>query len=175
MKQSVSKFLEFNGKTLIFLAKDGQYYIALKPVCEAIQVEYTRIFKNTNADPTFGQLLAVQPMVAADGKIRKMACLPEKWIYGWLFSIQSASPGLLEYKKLCYEVLDDYFHGSITRKELITAKAQAETTINKVLNKLTADDRVDYEQAVKAKRQAEYQLRINTREEVEEQKELFEI
>jgi hypothetical protein len=112
MNKHVTKFLEFNGKTLVFLAVDGTYWIALKPICEALNVEYTRIFKNVKEDPIFGQLLAEQPMVGADGKNRKMVSLPEKWIYGWLISIQSQSPELIEYKKLCYEILADFFHGA---------------------------------------------------------------
>ncbi|HAX96207.1 MAG TPA: hypothetical protein DCY35_06780 [Prolixibacteraceae bacterium] len=173
MNQTVQKFLEFNGKTLMFLGVNGEYLVALKPVCEAIGVDYIQQFKNTQMDPILNQLLCNHTMVAKDGKMRKMTCLPEKWVYGWLFSIQSSSPELIEYKKLCYEVLDNYFHGSMNRKELIQAKAKAENTINKVLNRLSPDDRASYESAVKQKKHAEYKLRITTREEVDEQRELF--
>lgn len=173
MNQVVQKFLEFNGKTLMFLGKNGEYWVALKPICEALRLEYTRTFKNVKSDPILGQLLAEQPMVGADDRVRKMTCIPERWVYGWLFSIQSSSPELIEYKKLCYEVLDNYFHGSLNRKDLIQAKAKAENTINKVLNRLSPDDRASYESALKQKKQAEYKLRITTREEVDEQRELF--
>ncbi len=40
------KFLEFNGKNIIFLNVDGTYWIALKPICEALGVDYVRCFKN---------------------------------------------------------------------------------------------------------------------------------
>lgn len=104
MNQTVQKFLDFNGKTLMFLGKNGEYWVALKPICEALSVNYNRQYQNLKEDPIFSQLFAEQQMVAADGKLRKMICLPEKWIYGWLIQIQSNEPGLIEYKKLCYEV-----------------------------------------------------------------------
>ena len=58
MKQSIERFLQFNGKTLLFLAKDGTNWIALKPICEALGIEYTRTFKNVSADPIIGPALA---------------------------------------------------------------------------------------------------------------------
>ena len=85
------KFLQFNGKTIFFQAYDGQFWIAIKPICEALNLEYTRQFKNLKEDEILNQLLAEQPMVGADNRIRKMVSLPEKYIYGWLFSINSSS------------------------------------------------------------------------------------
>jgi hypothetical protein len=124
MKQSIKKFLEFKGKNLLFLSKDGIYWIAIKPVCEAIGVEYTRSFKNLKEDPILGPALAIQPMQVPGDQVRDYSCLPEKFIYGWLFSIKSESQALLEYKKECYEILFDFFHGAITgREELIRQKA----------------------------------------------------
>jgi hypothetical protein len=105
MEKSVRKFLEFNGKTIYFLSKDGDYWVAIKPICEALKLEYTRQFKNIKEDDILGQLLAEQPMVGADGRTRKMTSLPEFYIYGWLFSIQSASKDLRKYKWECYRVL----------------------------------------------------------------------
>jgi len=85
------KFLEFNGRNIYFLAIDGKYWIAVKPICEALKVNYNRQFQNIKSDPILVQLFAEQQMVAADGKLRKMVCLPEKFIYGWIFTIQSSS------------------------------------------------------------------------------------
>ena len=174
MNKKVSKFLEFNGKTLMFLAVDGQYWIALKPICEALNVEYTRVFKNTKADPIFSQLLAIQPMVGADEKARKMVSLPEKWIYGWLMGIQSASSDLLEYKKLCYEVLNDYFHGSIRgRKELLTQKVKAQREMDEVMNTLAPDQVIKYDKARRCLNQVTAQLRELDYEILKEEKNLF--
>lgn len=125
MNKSVKKFLQFKGKSLLFLSKDGICWIAIKPVCEAIGVEYTRAFKNVKEDAILGPALAIQPMqVPGDDQIRSFSSLPEYLIYGWLFSIHSDSPELLEYKKECYQVLFNFFNGTITgRKNLLLEKA----------------------------------------------------
>ena len=128
MKQSFEKFLEFNGKTLVFLAVNGTYWIAIKPVCEALNVQYVRQFKNINADPILGPALSKQTMQVPGDQARNMACLPEKFIYGWIFSIRSESSELLEYKRACYNILYEYFHGTITRrKKLFEEKAKIQT------------------------------------------------
>ena len=125
------KFLQFNGKTIFFQAYDGQFWIAIKPICEALNLEYTRQFKNLKEDEILNQLLAEQPMVGADNRIRKMVSLPEKYIYGWLFSINSSSEDLKNYKKECYDVLYNYFHGTITgRKELLKLQIETDIEIN---------------------------------------------
>ena len=34
------KFLQFNGKTIYFQSYDGQFWIAIKPICEVLNVSY---------------------------------------------------------------------------------------------------------------------------------------
>ena len=95
LHKSVKRFLQFKSNPLLFLSKDGTFWIAIKPVCEAIGVEYTRAFKNVKEDAILGPALAVQPMqVSGDDQVRSFSCLPEYLIYGWLFSIQSDSAEL---------------------------------------------------------------------------------
>ncbi len=82
--QKHEKFLEFNGKKIIFLSVDGTYWIALKPICEALNIEYSRSFKNVKNDPILAPVLAIQPMQVSKNGIlqgRNMVCLPEKFIY----------------------------------------------------------------------------------------------
>lgn len=38
------KFLQFNGKTIYFQSYDGQFWIAIKPICEILNVNYNRSF-----------------------------------------------------------------------------------------------------------------------------------
>ena len=135
MKNSIRKFLEFNGKVIYFLSKDGEYWIAIKPICEALGVDFERQRRRLNNDEILGQLPSIQTVVAADNKLRKMLCIPEKFVYGWIFSIQSSSTQLKEYKLECYNVLFDYFHGIIgSRQESLTTKADIQLQ-KKDLNK----------------------------------------
>lgn len=117
MKKQSKRFLEFNGKVIYFLAKDGVYWIAIKPICEALNVDYISQFKRLKIDKILSQLLCEQTMVGRDNRVRKMISLPEKFVYGWIFTIQSSSPELEAYQWECYQVLFDYFQGTITKRE----------------------------------------------------------
>lgn len=66
MKEEIKKFLEFNGKVIHFLSVDGQYWIAIKPICRALGVDYIRQFKNLKADAILAPAYAVQPMQTPD-------------------------------------------------------------------------------------------------------------
>lgn len=81
---STNKFLQSKGKTIFFHAVDGEYWIAIKPICEALNINYNRSFQNLKEDEILSQLFAKQQMVGADNRLRKMISLPEKYIYGSL-------------------------------------------------------------------------------------------
>lgn len=175
MKDQVKKFLEFNGRKIYFLAADGEWWIAIKPICEALNVEYTRIFKNLKEDDILGQLLARQPMVGADNRTRMMVSLPERYVYGWLFQIRSESPELRAYKKECYDLLYNYFHGAITgRKELLGAKAQVRKEMEEIENRMVENEEFLRHSELKAKqKRIDAQLRGMDSEVMEEQLTLF--
>ncbi len=175
MKQTLVKFLDFNGKSLLFLHKNGTYWVAIKPVCEALKVEYTRSFKNVQADSILGPALAVQPMQVPGEQLRNMSCLPEYLIYGWIFSIQSASKELQEYKKECYEILFEHFHGTITeRRELLAQKALTEMDRSKreIALRLNPDFN-SWEQLKAQEARIGKRLKEADRREINEQMQLF--
>jgi len=119
MKNEIKKFLEFNGKSILFKKIDGHFYVAIKPVCEALEIDYVRQFKNLKNNEFLGQLLSDQTMVGEDLRERKMICLPEFYFYGWLFEANAKSDAYKLYKWKCYEILYDYFNGIMTHRSLI--------------------------------------------------------
>ena len=148
MKQDVVNFLEFKGKSLLFTAVTGTTYVAIKPVCEAINVDYTQQFKNINADLILGPALCKYTMQVPGDQPRSMVCLPEYFVYGWIFSIKSKSEDLLEYKKECYLILYNHFHGSIgKRKELLLTKATSKVELENIKDRLRKNqDYLRYEE-----------------------------
>jgi hypothetical protein len=111
--KNLSKTLHFNEKEINLVFADGQWWVAVKPVCTALGVDYIEQFKNLKSDPQLLKLLCEHTTTGADNKQYKMLCLPEKFIYGWLFSIRSGSESLNAYKMECYEVLWNHFHGRL--------------------------------------------------------------
>jgi hypothetical protein len=68
-----------------------------------------------------------------------MLCLPEKFVYGWLFSIRSESEELKIYKLKCYEILYEHFHGALTgRMNALAEKSDTELEILDLQEKLDA-------------------------------------
>jgi hypothetical protein len=175
MKNEFKKFLEFNGKTIYFIARDGQYWIAIKPICRALNVDFIRQFKNLKSDAILKAALSVQTMQAPDGQLRKYLCLPEFFIYGWMFQIQSQSEELLKYKWECYRIIFEHFHGTITgRKELIKQKAQNSIQIESLRNIVFASDNAQSLAKLEKNQKAiEKSMRQLDNEQLEEELDLF--
>lgn len=147
METNPLSFLEFNGKTIIYLNAAGQYWVAVKPICEALGIHYKHQHEMILKDNILGQLSCEYRIVAADGKLRNMVCLPEKFIYGWLFGIRSESEALRQYKLQCYEALFNHFHGIMTKRKQILHDKLADLSRQKELEeKLKVhEDFVEYE------------------------------
>jgi hypothetical protein len=127
MNKQIVNFLEFKGKNIVYLTVHGKYWIAIKPVCEALNIDYIRQFKKLKHDAALTSALSKKTMqIPGDDQFREYICLPEEYIYGWIFSIQSGSRELQEYRAECYHVLYEHFHGIITRRsKLIKEKVNA--------------------------------------------------
>jgi hypothetical protein len=138
------KFLEFNGKKIIFLSVDGTYWIALKPICEALNVSVRRCMDNVKKDPILGPERTIQYLQVENKGIiqgRKMTCIPEQFVYGWIFSLRSDSEELTDYKRTCYKLLYNHFHGTITnRKELLLQRNELDTQIHTIKLSLKEED-----------------------------------
>jgi hypothetical protein len=95
--------------------QDGDAWVAVKPIADAIGVEWSGQQKKLLRDPKFNCV----PMytVAEDGKGREMLCLPIKQINGWLYSINSNRVRadvrvlLLEFQAECHEALHRHLNG----------------------------------------------------------------
>jgi len=133
-------FLEFNGKSIVFLNVDGTYWIALKPILEALNMDADRSIKTLKKDPILAperSKQTVQVSKNGNSQLRNMTCLPEKYIYGWIFSLRSDSEELIEYKRTCYDLLYNHFHGVISnRKELLLERLEIKTEIHNITEEL---------------------------------------
>lgn len=137
MENKFKKILSFNGKNIYFLSKDGQYWIALKPICEALNVNWNRQFQNLKESKFLGSAFATQQMQLDGKQLRSYVCLPEKVIYGWLMSINSENPELINYQWKCYELLYNYFQGAMTeRLNVLKVKSDEETKLDKLEKEL---------------------------------------
>lgn len=141
MKTEIKKFLDFNGKSIYLLSANGTWYIAIKPICEALGVDYENQRRLLQKDQHLNQLPSKHTVVATDGKPREMVCLPEMFIYGWLFSLKSKSEALAQYKLECYKILYNHFHGTITQRvELLGRQDEVNREIREAQKALQESD-----------------------------------
>lgn len=137
MTNSVEHLPVFNGRKISTLLQDGEWYVAIKPICEALGIQFHWQHKRILEHPILGQLSQNSVMVAADGRMREMFCLPEKVIYGWLFSLQSDKPELIEFQWKCYQLLYNHFHGALTgRPKLLTERSAIDEELKTITERL---------------------------------------
>lgn len=137
--------LEFQGQKIMIDYQEGQHYVALKPICEALNLEWTYYLKSLKTDEILSQLWCKRTIVAADNRRREMVCLPEKYVYGWLFSLRSDNPDLIDYKLKCYDLLYDYFQGALSvRQKTLRQKMSEADRIKELEEKLS--DNPDFNQ-----------------------------
>jgi hypothetical protein len=130
------KELEFNNEKVLFTYQDGQYYVAVKPLCTALGVSHKHQYEVIKADNTLRSEYRNYG-IQVDSQKRKFLCLPEYILYGWLLQVNSNDPKFAEFKTECHKVLYEHFRGTfLGRKSLITQKANLISDNQKIELKL---------------------------------------
>jgi len=141
MQNTSNNTIIINGKEITLAHNNQTWWVAVKPICEALGINYKHQNLQIFNDPILGQLSCKTKTTGADGKTYEMLCLPEQFIYGWVFSLQSNSPKLQQYKLECYKALYNHFHGAnAQRMQLLKQKTQAELEIEKLQAELKETD-----------------------------------
>lgn len=95
--------------------------VAIKPICEALGVSLQGQLEKLKSDPILSSVVKMIFTTGADKKQYEMQTIPLKYVFGWLFQIDSrkvkedAREKVLKYQMECYDVLYDHFFGSMTR------------------------------------------------------------
>ncbi|UCV08473.1 phage antirepressor N-terminal domain-containing protein [Dechloromonas denitrificans] len=104
----------FHGETLYLVEHNGEPFTAVKPICDAIGVDW----KSQHAKLIglgFRWSCREIPTTGADGKTYNMACLPMRKLSGWLASISAAKvkpeirDTLIAYQDECDDALWRYW------------------------------------------------------------------
>lgn len=142
MERVISKI---NGIDIVTVEKDGEIFVPIKPICEAIGINYTtQVEKLQKHHILSGSTVPLRGIVAADGKGREMLCLPLRFVYGWLFTIspanvaESVRESVVKYQMECYNALYDHFTGSM-RHTIETNNAEIE--LLKDINAAISDEK----------------------------------
>lgn len=124
MKTQIRTVAVINDSKILVI-ENGAKMVPVKPICEALGVDFARQKEKIESDEILGSTVGLRPTVAADGKQREMFCIPFKYVFGWLFTInpanvkEEAREAVIRYKLACYDALYQSFTDS---QEFLEAK-----------------------------------------------------
>jgi hypothetical protein len=130
--------IPFHGNEIIAVEKNGRKYVAMKPIVEAMELEWNKQLELIKRDPVLYSTMTIMGIVAADGKERDMVCLPLEYLNGWLFKVPASRytgkrQKVIElYQRECFQALYDYWHNGGAVNPRLDEK-QAATVVGKVV------------------------------------------
>lgn len=136
---------KINGVDIVTVNHNGETYVPIKPICQALGIDFAAQYNKLQADETLSSTIAIIAMVGADNKEREKVCLALKFVYGWLFTINpgkvapEAREAVIRYRRECYDVLYNHFAGSLRRRdEENEAEIMALEAVNKAVDGVKA-------------------------------------
>ncbi|WFF39296.1 phage antirepressor N-terminal domain-containing protein [Moraxella nasibovis] len=111
--------VNFHNQSLITLQKDNVAYVAMKPICENIGLDWEAQRQRISRDEVLNSVACMIKATGTDNKIYKMLCLPIHYLNGWLFGVDTnrvkaeIKETLITYKKECYQALFDYWKNGV--------------------------------------------------------------
>lgn len=100
----MSKIIEFNNHQIPLLQHLDQWLVPIVPVLEAFDLEYEDQMSEIRTHDIHRSLLVVDDVLY----------IPEEFIYGFIFLLNSDHPEIIKHKMQYYEVLYNYFHQART-------------------------------------------------------------
>lgn len=138
--QITTQTLSFHGSDLITLKVENVIYTAIRPIVEAIGLDWaSQSVKLNKNKEKFGCCDIATP---TNGGLQKMICMPIKKLNGWLFSInpEKVRSDLKEkvicYQEECFEALYNYWHfGKAERKTTVNERTGLRNAVNMLVSK----------------------------------------
>jgi hypothetical protein len=115
------KTLLFQDKPIHYLALAEGNLVLIRPLCEVLGIDADRQIRDLKVDEMLsGEVSEQTTRLPFVDRARPYTCLPEEYIYGWLFGIKFSNTmraetraNLVAYKRGCYDALYQHFHGRI--------------------------------------------------------------
>lgn len=140
-----SQFInKINGVDIVTVERDGEIFVPIKPICDAIGIDAKAQRDKIQNDEILFSVGVLSTSTGADGKQYEMYCLPLRYVFGWLFTINAknvapeARETVSKYRRECYDGLYDHFTGSM-RRTIETNNAEIE--LLKKINDAISDEK----------------------------------
>jgi len=99
----------------IIVIENGQKLIPIRPICDALGINEEAQRQKIKNDEILNSVALLNKATGSDKKQYEMFCLPLKFTFGWLFTINpknvnpEAKEAVTRYKLECYEALYRHF------------------------------------------------------------------
>lgn len=147
-----TSYVPFNGQQIITAMAAGVAYVAMKPIVENLGMSWST--QQTKLMKQISKFNCVHMnMVAADGKLRKLLCLPLKKLNGWLFSINPEKvradirDKLIQYQEEYFTVLHDYWTKGKAENARKKTSVDDRTPLRDAVNMLVSKKHLMYPEA----------------------------
>ncbi|KJU85361.1 antirepressor protein [Candidatus Magnetobacterium bavaricum] len=108
--------VKFHDDTLITIQQHGKVYVAIKPVCQTLGLDWKSQYNRIQRDPVLSICMVITTIqIPGDDQSREITFLPLDKFHGWLFKI---NPGrvknshirekVIRYQRECYDVLYEH-------------------------------------------------------------------
>ena len=74
----------FNGQRVVSVIHDGSAYVALKPICENLGIDWSSQLKSIKRDTVLSEGMVIMT-IPSDGGPQETVCVPLEYLNGWLF------------------------------------------------------------------------------------------
>lgn len=110
----------FHGHQLLTVKDGDTIRVAMKPICEAIGLQWEAQLKRIKRDDVLGTCMSMMDIqLPGDAQRREIVTLPLDYLNGWLFGIDTArvkpelKDRLIAYKRECFSALAAYWQQGI--------------------------------------------------------------
>ena len=106
--------VDFHGHALTVIAgPEGEHLVAMKPICEAIGLQWEAQLKRIKRHPVLSQGVSIMDTPSAGGE-QEATCLPLDYLNGWLSGVDASRvrpeirERLVQYQRECFAALAAY-------------------------------------------------------------------
>ena len=102
--------------------ENNNFFVPVKPICQALGIDPEGQRQRILRHYILSSVAFTLKATGTDNKNYDMLCLPIKFVYGWLFTIdanlvnESRRETVAEYQRECYDALYRHFAGSLKRR-----------------------------------------------------------
>jgi len=125
MATNIKNLARVNNQPIQVVETENGKFIPIKPICEILGIDHNGQKQRIKRDPILSSVECTVHSTGADGKQYEMNCIPFKFVFGWLFTIdtnsvnEDARQAVINYQLECYNALFDYF---VSRTEFAEQK-----------------------------------------------------